>query len=121
MKLTTKHIINYSVLVVALTAVVIFGCRCSTFKQDPLVGFHAAYGKVDQSIVNDYQDYIKNLSPEEKRYMGSSQFFEDDTGQHAVRIEVDIDGKDCWYHVLVYDTQNKRVKLIKYFYGRYQS
>jgi hypothetical protein len=42
-------------------------------------------------------------------------------GEHAVRIETDINGKDCWYHILFYDKANKRMKVIKYFYGRYMS
>ena len=87
----------------------------------PLAGWQKDYGKVGQSIVNDYQSYIQNLSPEEQLYMGGTNFFEDDTGRHAVRIEVDIDGKDAWYHILFYDKDNKRIKAVKYFKGRYQS
>jgi hypothetical protein len=103
--------------------VLIGGCTSPKPMTDPLAGFHAASKGLDQSIVNDYQNYIQKLSPEEKKYLGPypASFFEDGTGQHAVRIETDIDGKDCWYHILFYDKDNKRVKVVKYFYGRYRS
>ena len=53
--------------------------------------------------------------------MGPTEPFEDGTGQHAVRIEVDIEGKNAWYHILFYDKDSKRTKVIKYFKGRYMS
>ena len=98
-----------------------YGCNTSKLSPDPLVGFHAASKNPEQVIVDDYQNYIKSLSPEEKTYMGPTQFFEDGTGQHAVRIEVDLGGKDAWYHVLFYDKDNKRTKVIIYFKGKYMS
>jgi hypothetical protein len=101
-----------------------FGCSSSKPTPDPLAGFHASsLGNLDsnKAITDDYKDYIQKLSPEEKRYIGVYGFYEDGTGQHAVKIEVDLGGKDCWYHVLIYDKENKRVKAIKYFYGRYIS
>jgi len=123
-----KKIIKYSNhfgFALALCVMIISGCSCSAPKAtptpDPLAGFHAAYGKVDPSIVTDYQNYIQSLSPEEKKYMGPSLFFEDGTGQHAVQIETDINGIDRWYHILFYDKDNKRTKVIKYFNGRYES
>ena len=88
---------------------------------DPLAGFHAASKNPEQVIVDDYQNYIQKLLPEEKKYLGAVFYFEDGTGQHAVRIESDINGKDCWYHILFYDKDNKRIKIIKYFYGSYSS
>ena len=90
----------------------------------PLAGFHySSLGNLDsnKAITDDYKSYIQKLSPGEKKYMGPIQFFEDGTGQHAVRIETDINGTDCWYHILFYDKENKRTKVIKYYNGRYQS
>lgn len=122
MKIITKYS-NCFGLALALCVMILSGCSCSTTKPqpDPLAGFHAASGKLDPSIVSDYQNYIENLSPEERTYMGPMFFYEDGTGQHAVRIETDIGGKDCWYHILFYDKENKRIKVVKYFYGRYVS
>ena len=91
---------------------------------DPLAGFHAGDDRTldaNKAITEDYKDYIQKLSPKETRYLGPVFYFEDGAGQHAVRIESDIDGKDCWYHILFYDKDNRRVKVVKYFYGRYQS
>ena len=109
-----------------LCAMVIFGCQCGALrpKADPLTGFHHAdEADMDKNkaITDDYRDYIQNLSPKEKEFVGPILYFENETGQHAVQIETDIGGKDCWYHILFYDKENKRTKVIKYFYGRYQS
>lgn len=74
-----------------------------------------------KTITDDYKDYIQKLSPEEKKDVGTIFFYKDDTGQRAVRIEINLNGMDCWYHILFYDKDNKRIKTVKYFYGRYQS
>jgi hypothetical protein len=45
------------------------------------------------------------------------QSFADDVGQHAVAITVN--GKDgAWMHVLVYDKQNKRLRVSKQAQGK---
>jgi hypothetical protein len=121
MKTRIKNSTGYFLFAVALCMMVISGCSCSTTKPYPLAGWQKDYGKVDQSIVNDYENYIQNLSPEEKKYMGGTDFFKDGTEQHAVQIETDIGGKDRWYHILFYDRDNKRTKVIKYYNGRYIS
>lgn len=112
---------NYFGFVLALCVMVISGCSCSTTKSDPLAEWQKYYGKLDKSIVADYENYIQKLSPDERTYMGPMFFYEDGTGQHAVRIETDIGGKDCWYHILFYDKENKRIKVVKYFCGTYHS
>jgi hypothetical protein len=101
-----------------------FGCSSSKPTPDPLTGFHvSSLGNLDanKTITDDYKDYIKKLSPKETQYLGPTFYFEDGTGQHAVRIESDIGGTVRWYHVLIYDKENKRIKTIKYYDGRYMS
>jgi hypothetical protein len=99
-----------------------FGCTASKPTSDPLTGFHAAGRALDQTIVNDYQNYMQNLSPKEKQNMGPypASFFEDGTGQHAVKIEIGMDG-NVWEHILIYDKDDKRVKTFKYVSGDYRS
>ncbi|MBW8864221.1 MAG: hypothetical protein JF609_04715 [Verrucomicrobia bacterium] len=112
--------IRFIFLLAAL--VLIAGCMKPT--QDPLSGFHASdLQNLDsnKTITDDYKNYIQKLSPKENQYMGPILYFEDGTRRHAVRIETDIGGKDCWYHILVYDKDDKRIKAIKYYNGRYQS
>jgi len=122
MKTQIKNSIGNFLFVAVLSAMMISGCSCSAPKPDPLAGFHAASKILDQSIVNDYQNYIQNLSPEEKQNLGPypASFFEDGTGRHAVRIEIGINGKE-WEHVLIYDKDNKQIKTIKYVAGHYAS
>jgi len=122
MKKITKWL-SFVVISLALCVTVIFGCRCSTSKSGPLTGFRwCSLGELDanKTITADYKDYIQTLSPEEKKYIGGTDFFKDDTGQHVVRIEVDLNGT-AWYHALFYDTNNKRIKVIKYVGYHYMS
>ncbi len=101
-----------------------FGCSSSKLTPDPLAGFHISDpGKHDyKAITDDYKDYIQKLPPEQKGYIGTVFFYENETGQNAVSIEIfEGDKNASWKHVLFYDKENKRVKTIKYFYGRYQS
>ena len=127
MKTKIKNSINKLALVfLMLMSLFILGCGCNTSKPtpDPLAGFHASdLGNLDsnKAITDDYKNYIQTLSPEERKYIGVYGFYENGTGQHAVKIEVDLGGKDCWYHILFYDKENKRIKIIKYYNGRYQS
>jgi hypothetical protein len=99
-----------------------FGCTASKPTPDPLTGFHAARKGLDQSIVKDYQTYMRMLSPEEQKYLGPSpvSYFEDGTGQHAAVITIGIDHK-VWRHILIYDKDDKRIKTIKYISGDYAS
>jgi hypothetical protein len=91
--------------------VLVAGCSCSAQKPtpDPLAGF-----------MDDYQDYIQKLSPDDKKYNGGVNFFEDGTGQHAVVIEIDLK-PNAWNHVLIYDKDNKRINAIKYIDHQFRS
>jgi hypothetical protein len=116
---------NHLGLVLMLCATVIFGCRCSAPKPapDPLAGFRPAglyTPDTNKAITEDYKNYIRTLSPEEQKYIGPIFFYEDGTGQHAVKIEIGINGTS-WVHVLIYDKDNKRIRTIKYSTGRYAS
>jgi hypothetical protein len=62
------------------------------------------------------------MPPEEKYYVpgGNILFFEDGTGQHAVKISIPLNGT-WWAHVLIYDKNNVRIKAVKYADGTYRS
>jgi len=74
----------------------------------------------DPAITRDYQDYIEKLPPEERRLVGSVEFFEDGTGRQAVKITIDWHGT-WWRHVLIYDKDNNRIRVIKHKSGSYRS
>lgn len=125
MKKTPKYIANYSVVIVALVAVVIFGCRCTTSKPttDPLAGWQLDFspsGPNDKIIEKDYGDYIRKLPPKEKTSAIVSGYYKDGVGQHAVKLQIGVNGTE-WIHVLIYDKDNKRIKTIKYSIGHYAS
>jgi hypothetical protein len=103
-----------------------FGCSSSKPTPDPLAAWKVLlshdYEKLDKAITVDYRDYIQKLPPGERYYVTESEiwFLEDGNGQHAVRIEIPLNGT-WWEHVLIYDKDNKRIKTIKYSNGGYRS
>ena len=90
---------------------------------NPVAGWKACrtqdVGKLDKAIQDDYQDYISNLSRKERMWMGPIAVSENGLGQHAITIQIAWYGTD-WAHVLVYDKDNKRVKVTRYVAGHYR-
>jgi hypothetical protein len=123
-----KPLINKSINLVSLVlfvlASMLWESGCETSTPDPTAGwrilFSKDYDKLDKSILEDYRAYIEALPNGESRFVGPVTFLEDGAGQHAVRIEIALDGTD-WAHVIIYDKNNKRVKIIKYVSGHYRS
>ena len=97
---------------------------CATQTRNPLEGWHFCPsqdpGKLDKAIQDDYQNYIQTLPAKEKSSVGTIHLFEDGNGQHAVQIEIGLNGT-WWEHVLIYDKNNQRIKKIKYSSGHYRS
>src|ERR1041385_1535528 len=58
--------------------------------------------KLDKAIRDDYLEYIQELPPKKRSFIGRISLFEDGTGEHAVDIEQGINGT-YWKHVLIYD------------------
>jgi|HubBroStandDraft_6_1064221.scaffolds.fasta_scaffold248941_2 hypothetical protein len=104
---------------------------CASHTPDPLAGWTSRtfddflprsqkhHYQLDAAITHDYQDFIK-----EKHLfvMGAIEgFFEDGTGRHTVLLEACPPGKnDTWKYALIYDSQNRRTKVIKYGHQRYR-
>jgi len=113
---------NFAPIFLMLVTMLLMGFGCNTSKPtpDPLTGFHFCFDqdphKLNKTIQDDYQDYIRKLPPEEKTFATYDNDFEDGTGQHAVLITVGLNGTN-WRHVLIYDKNDKRIKTIKYVSG----
>ena len=112
-------------MIIVLSSIVIFGCRCIAPKTepDPLAGW-SFYDSVKMSAVikSDYKNYIDNLPPEQKGYIGTVFFYQDGKGGHAVNIEVfEKNQNAAWQHVIIYDEKDRRVKVVRYGYHKYQS
>jgi hypothetical protein len=109
---------------ILLAALILTG-GCATQTSDPLAGWKVLlshdYEKFDKAIKDDYQDFIQKLSPKERDHVGDIGFFEDGTGQHAVSIQVFPRGDVEWHYALIYDKENKRIKVTKYGYSRIMS
>ena len=93
-------------------------------RPDPLAGWTFCHSDnpvcSNKEIKEDYQKYISMLSQREQKYIGWIYFYEDSTDQHAVRITILLDGT-YWNHILIYDKNNTRIRVIKYADGHYMS
>jgi len=119
-----KHF-TYFGFVFALCVMVICGFSCSAPRPtpDPLSGFHVSdLQNLDSNkvITDDYKNYIHILSHEEQKFIAGIEYFEDGTGQHAIKITIGLNQRN-WRHVLIYDKDNKRIKAIKYISGNSMS
>lgn len=118
-----KFIKSICVVFIVLSAALFWETGCATRTPNPLAGWQ--FSRLDNfdsipEIAEDYHSYINNLPRKERTNIGPIQFFEDNTGQHAVRMEIALNGTD-WAYVLIYNKENKRVKVIKYVAGHYSS
>ena len=120
--LYTMRASRFTFFILMLATIAFTGCATSKPVPDPLAGWSVADYLVPpgEVFVKDYQGYIANLSSEERKFVGSAQFFKDGTGQHAIRLEIPLHGT-WWFHVLIYDKDNKRINTIKYSPGGYRS
>jgi hypothetical protein len=116
---------NFAPVFLMLVAMCLLGFGCNTSKPaaNPLAGWKIDFNEQpSQAITRDYQDYIQKLPPEERTFVGPVFYLEDGTGQHAFDAEVSIKGKNAsWHYAFIYDKENKRVKVVKYGYTKYQS
>jgi hypothetical protein len=110
-----------------LLLVTLLGTGCWTAEppakqaQNPLAGWRTVrYGQPSLAIEKDYQEYIENLPTREKMAAAVSRYLENDSGQHAILVEVALRGT-WWYHILVYAHDDRRINVIKYSQGHYQS
>src|SRR5438874_79229 len=89
-KNSTKSFLPISLMLITMYLLGV-GCNTSKPTPDPLVGWRFIHSnQVPKTIADDYQDYIQKLPPKERSYVQGYdlRFFEDGTGQHAVKIEI---------------------------------
>jgi hypothetical protein len=86
---------------------------------NPVAGWQVDFkSEPSQAVQKDAQDYISKLPGMEKNWTGPQSWLTDGKGQHALVIPVAVNGTD-WGHVLIYDKNDKRIKVIKYMMGHY--
>jgi hypothetical protein len=106
-----------------LFAVLLVSASCATSHPDPLAGYHFADLKdfnANKAIKEDYDSYVQKLTSKTGGFVGSFDYLTDDKGLHAINIKLGVNG--TWYeHILIYDQDNKRIKVIKFRNGGYRS
>jgi hypothetical protein len=127
--LITNPVTKFTQIWLCTMLILVGGCVTKP-RPDPLEGWKLSWRQdptlVNKAIRDDYEDYIQKLPAKERRFVSESsiRFFENTTGQRAVRISIPLPGfwsGIWWDHILIYDTKNKRIKVLKYKSGRYLS
>src|SRR4051794_38859905 len=74
-----------------------------------------------REVVDNYKNYIQTLPAVERAGIDTFNinFFERGDHMRAVGISVSVNGIR-WEHILIYNQDNLRVKVIKYASGKYQ-
>lgn len=87
---------------------------------NPVAGWQTESGEPDQAIQKDYQEYLTKPLVDKHGFVSVADWLKDGHGQHAIVIE---EGRydTYWHHVLIYDKNDKRIKVITYVGGHYQS
>ena len=115
---------TYTIWLTFLTLVAAFvldaGCAVPKAPPNPLAGWKVYVHEPNETITQNYKDYIAKLPDEERKYAGMIQYFEDGSGKIAVKIEIPLHGS-WWQHILIYDQNNNRINTIKYASGSYRS
>jgi hypothetical protein len=118
-------ITRFTFLFILLAASICWtGCEMFASHTNPLVGWQKDYNSRpgDQVIEKDCNDFIKTFQPVGERPAQITGLYKDGTGQHAANIEIFKyhQNASCQYF-LIYDKDDKRIKVIKYGCGSYQS
>jgi len=74
----------------------------------------ATHFPLDKAIKDDYQNYLHNHP---SNPIEIPLFYEDGTGQHAVKVEVETYDRDEIVYIFIYDKSNTRTKLMKFYVG----
>ena len=135
MKAIIKYSVHYFCFALALFVVLVSGCRCTPSKPppDPLSGwtFKPFPGwelppnahntnSLSKAIIDDYQNFISNNKLMLRGPV--TGFYENKLGQQAAEFEAFIpDDYVSWHYVLIYNDEQKRIKVIKYGRTKYQS
>ena len=111
---------NFWLIFMVLLTSLFWNAGCVT-QPDPLAGWkRLGFNSPNKAITDDYQDYIQQHNM--RGYAGPIQFFEDGTGQHVVEFEVFEHKRNVsWQYAIIYDKENKRIKVVKYGWRSYQS
>jgi hypothetical protein len=132
-KITWFSVLRFTFCTLIAIFACITGCAKLESTRDPLAGWTfrpfpgweaPPYGHntnhLDKAISDDYQSFISTNKL--ATFSAITGFYEDGTGQHAIEFEAFPPSQNAtWHYVLIYDKENKRVKLMKYDYRSFQS
>ena len=68
----------------------------------------------DKAVKDDYQSYLKKSECDP---IDGPYFYEDGTGQHAVKVLTEAASHDLILYVFIYDKAGQRTRVLKYYNG----
>lgn len=70
--------------------------------------------QIDQSIIEDHRNFVEELKEKYPHvWVVEIYYYEDGTGQHAVKLRIETEMRDYKEFYLMYDKANVRTKVIK--------
>ena len=113
-------ITRFTFCILLATSVFLSGCELFSNHTNPILGWQVAFkSEPSPAVEKDAQDYISKLPAEERKYAGTGFWLTDGKGQHALTIPVALNGTE-WTHVLIYDQNDKRIRVVKYISAHYR-
>lgn len=128
------HVTGMTRIASVLAIAALLSVGCSTAQAPGFIERHPSEGwrvalhpqefssvHVNADIVADYKSYIASLPPPRSQAESRMRLLEDGTGRLAIEFSIPVAGfwsAIWWDHVLVYDTNNKRIETLKYRRGR---
>ena len=114
--------IGLTICFLAILIVLAFCVR--SYVRDPIKGWAACESNnLPQVEMKDYKPFVQHLPAEEKKcadifILG---YYDNQKGQHAIRIEFPLNGKSIEYTIIYDDSTGKRLKVIRRITGFYMS
>jgi hypothetical protein len=119
------HLLSVTLLILCLLGAT--ACTPRTPHSDPMASWKAlgtfSNMGVPETIKQDANAYFQTLpaiESNESQHGDAITYWEDGTGQHAVVLATPHNGEH-WHHAIIYNRDNKRLKVIKYSTGSYMS
>ena len=76
---------------------------------------------IPKTVEQEARAYFQILPAEEKHWLGNDDhinYYEDRTGQHAGVLDAFHDS-EFWAVALIYDRDNRRIRVLRYSWGSY--